>query len=809
MFSRPGRWIWTPSATPLQPKTWNAHFWITFNFWCSAGLVDGFEPHLPPLCIQKHEMLIFGLHSTSDDRPGWSMDSNPICHPSPVKKWNACFWITFNFWWLVGLVDRLEPHLPPLSSQKNEMLIFGLRSTSDDWPGWSMDLSPVCHLSADKKMKCSFLDYIQLLMIGQLVHGLEPHLPPLSSQKNEMLIFGLRSTSDDQEGWLIDSNPICHPSPAKKNEMLIFGLHSTFDDQEGWSMDLNPICHPSPATKMKCSFLDYIQLLMIGWAGRWTWALCVTSLQPKNWNAHFWVMFNFWWLAGLVDGLKPNLPPLSSQKNEMLVFGLPSTSDDWPGWSMDSNPIYHFSPAKKMKCSFLDYVQLLMIGWAGRWTWALCVTSLQPKKWNAHFWVTFNFWWLAGLVDGLEPHLPPLSSQKHEMLILKLCSTSDDWLGWLMDSNLICHPSPAKRMKCLFLDYLQLLMIGQAGRWTQTPSATPLQPKTWNAHFWITFNFWCSAGLVDGFEPHLPPLCIQKHEMLIFGLHSTSDDRPGWSMDSNPICHPSPVKKWNACFWITFNFWWSVGLVDGLEPHLPPLSSQKNEMLIFGLHSTSDDWPGWSMDLSPVCHLSADKKMKCSFLDYIQLLMIGQLVHGLEPHLPPLSSQKNEMLIFGLRSTSDDQEGWLIDSNPICHPFPAKKMKCSFLDYVQLLMIRRAGWSTQTPSATPLQWQKWNAHFWITFNFWWLAELVNGLKCHPPPLSSYKHEMLVFGLHSTSDDWPRWLMHSNPICHLSPAKKMKCSFLDYIQLLMIDQAGWWTWTPSTTSLQPQKWNAHF
>ena len=150
------------------------------------------------------------------------------------------------------------------------MLIFGLRSTSDDWPGWSMDLSPVCHLSADKKMKCSFLDYIQLLMIGQLVHGLEPHLPPLSSQKNEMLIFGLRSTSDDQEGWLIDSNPICHPSPAKKNEMLIFGLHSTFDDQEGWSMDLNPICHPSPATKMKCSFLDYIQLLMIGWAGRWT-----------------------------------------------------------------------------------------------------------------------------------------------------------------------------------------------------------------------------------------------------------------------------------------------------------------------------------------------------------------------------------------------------------------------------------------------------------------------------------------------------------------------------------------------------------
>ena len=139
------------------------------------------------------------------------------------------------------------------------------------------------------------------------------------------------------------------------------------------------------------------------------------------------------------------LPLLSSQKNEMLIFGLCSTSDDWPGWSMDLSPVCDLSAAKKMKCSFLGYVQLLMIGRAGRWTRTPSATPLQPKN---------------------------------EMLILKLCSTSDDWLGWLMDSNLICHPSPAKRMKCLFLDYLQLLMIGQAGRWTQTPSATPLQPKT-------------------------------------------------------------------------------------------------------------------------------------------------------------------------------------------------------------------------------------------------------------------------------------------------------------------------------------------
>ena len=137
--------------------------------------------------------------------------------------------------------------------------------------------------------------------------------------------------------------------------------------------------------------------------------------------------------------------------------------------------------------------------------------------------------------------------------------------------------------------------------------------------------------------------------MLIFGLHSTSDDLPGWLMDSNPICHPSPVKKVNAHFWITY---------------------------------TSDDRPGWSMDSNPIHHPSPAKKMKCSFLDYIQLLMLPRLVDGLEPHLPPLFSQNIEMLIFGLHSTSDDWPGWSMDSNPIRHPSPAKKMKCSFLDYI-------------------------------------------------------------------------------------------------------------------------------
>ena len=543
-------------------------------------------------------------------------------------------------------------------------------------------------------------------------------------------------------------------------------------------MDSNPICHPSPAKIMKCSLLDYIQLLMIGWAGQWTRTPSTTLLQPKKWNAHFWLTLNFWWLAGLVDGLEPHLPPLSSQKNEMPIFGLRSTSDDWLGRSMASNPVCHPSPAKKMKCLFLDYIQLLMISRASQWTRTPSATPLQPKKCNAHFWIIFNFWWLAGQVNGLKPHLLPLSSQKNEMLIFGLHSTSDAQPGWSMDLNPICHPSPAKTMKCLLLDYILLLMIGWAGQWTQTPSATLLQSKNWNVHFWITFNFWWLAGLVDGLKHHLPPLSSQKKWNACFWItfHFWWLARLVNGLESHlpPL---SSQKKCNAHFWIMFNFWWSARLVDGLEPHLPPLSSQKNEILFFVLYSASDDRPGWSMDMNPSATPLQPKKMKCSFLDYIQLLMIGWA--GQWPQTPSAT------------------------------PPQPKKMQCSVLDYIQLLMIGRAGRWTQTPSTTPLQPKKWNAHFCIIFNFWWSTGLVNGHEpfCHPSPAK--KNEMLIFRLHSTSDDWPGWSMASNPICHPSPAKKMQCSVLDYIQLLMIGWIGRWTQTPSTTPLQPKKWNAHF
>ena len=314
--------------------------------------------------------------------------------------------------------------------------------------------------------------------------------------------------------------------------------------------------------------------------------------SPANkMKCFFWIWVYFWWSARLVDGLKPHLPSLSRQKNKMLTFGLHS---------------------------------LRMISQAGQWTQTPSTTPLQPKTWNAYFWIMFNFWWSAGLVNGVEPHTPPLSSQKNEMLIFGLCS---------------------------------LLMICLADWWTWTPSATPLLPKKWNAPFSNTFNFYWSARLVDGLKPYPSPLSHQKNEMLIFGLRSTSDDQPGWSMASNPICHPSPANKMKCSFWIKFNFWWSARLVDGLKPRSPPFSSQKKWNAHF-LIMFNFWWLAGLVDgLKAHPPLLSSQKLKCSFLDYVYFWWLAGLVDEPEPHLPPLSSQKNEMLIFWIHSTSDDQPG--------------------------------------------------------------------------------------------------------------------------------------------------------
>ena len=92
--------------------------------------------------------------------------------------------------------------------------------------------------------------------------------------------------------------------------------------------------------------------------------------------------------------------------------------------------------------------------------------------------------------------------------------------------------------------------------------------------------------------------------MFDFGLCSTSDDWP-----SNPAKNVNQTIKnekgllshqqIKCLFWITFNFWWSA-----------KRSKQKN------VNRKAKNQKG----------LLSHSKIKCSFLDYVQLLMIGWVI---------------------------------------------------------------------------------------------------------------------------------------------------------------------------------------
>ena len=205
---------------------------------------------------------------------------------------------------------------------------------------------------------------------------------------------------------------------------------------------------------------------MIGWASRWTRTPSATPLQPKNWNVHFWITFNFWWSAEwskqktLTKNPKKWKRPPKSSKNKMFIFGLCSTSDDWPNdlskkhWPKckKKSPLSHW----KMKCSFLDYIQLLMIGQAIR------AKNIEQtiKKWKR-----------------------PPKSLKNKMFVLGLCSTSDDQPSNLSNKHQPKHkknekgPLSHQKIKCSFLDYVQLLMISHVHFWITSNPSKKHQPK--------------------------------------------------------------------------------------------------------------------------------------------------------------------------------------------------------------------------------------------------------------------------------------------------------------------------------------------
>ena len=166
------------------------------------------------------------------------------------------------------------------------------------------------------------------------------------------------------------------------------------------------------------------------------------------------------------------------------------------------------------------------------------------------------------------------------------------------------------KIKCSFLDYIQLLMIGRAIQVKNINQNAknrkgPLSHRKIKCLFWIMFNFWWSAKQSE-----------QKT------LTEIQKNKKG----------PLIIKISNVCLWITFNFWWPARLVNGLKPHLPPLSSPKNEMFIFGLHSTSDD----QLSNPSTKHWPKCKKKNQKW---------------------PPKSFKNQRFVFALHSTSDDQPG--------------------------------------------------------------------------------------------------------------------------------------------------------
>ena len=73
-----------------------------------------------------------------------------------------------------------------------------------------------------------------------------------------------------------------------------------------------------------------------------------------------------------------------------------------------------------------------------------------------------------------------------------------------------------------------------------------------------------------------------------------------------------------------------------------------------------------------------------------------------------------------------------------------------------------------TPSIIIIWFYDWAGNWWISISNGFID--LNPIH-HPSPAK--KNKMLVFGLCSTSDDCPGWLMDSNPICHPSPAKNVK------------------------------------
>ena len=102
-------------------------------------------------------------------------------------SWQCSSFVMGNDDWLSHLIDEIQPKCeksPPKSS-KNEKLSFILCLTSDDWPSDPSNKSqPKCKKGplSHEKMKCLFLDYVQILMISEAIQAMKVNQPTQNGQ---------------------------------------------------------------------------------------------------------------------------------------------------------------------------------------------------------------------------------------------------------------------------------------------------------------------------------------------------------------------------------------------------------------------------------------------------------------------------------------------------------------------------------------------------------------------------------------------------------------------------------------------------
>ena len=146
-----------------------------------------------------------------------------------------------------------------------------------------------------------------------------------------------------------------------------------------------------------------------------------------------------------------------------------------------------------------------------------------------------------------------------------------------------------------------IFWLERGGKWGSSASTSVANHQKLNVIQKQAFHVYSWRGVVDGVWVHWPVQLIIRSWTYSKNEHFIFLAGEGWQMGFESINQPS----WSSE--VERNPKMSIHFLAG-EPHLPPLSSHKNEMLI---------------------------------LDYIQLWCSAGLVDGFEPHLPPLSSQKN------------------------------------------------------------------------------------------------------------------------------------------------------------------------